>query len=67
MTTLVWCIFKGSPQVLEKYYAQLGAGAEAALVQAGPEPPATWEGEYQGQSQKGGSKAGLQLGTVSGK
>mmetsp|Transcript_82061 Transcript_82061/g.166124 ORF Transcript_82061/g.166124 Transcript_82061/m.166124 type:complete len:766 (+) Transcript_82061:65-2362(+) len=38
--------------VLQKYYEQLAAeGSGSTLLQAtaGPEPPATWEGDYQGQ------------------
>mmetsp|Transcript_14251 Transcript_14251/g.31799 ORF Transcript_14251/g.31799 Transcript_14251/m.31799 type:complete len:765 (+) Transcript_14251:83-2377(+) len=41
--------------VLEKYYSKIvssGAG-QAVFVQQGPAPPATWEGDYKGQSTGG--------------
>jgi len=45
--------------VLKKYYSKIlsSSAGQATLMQQGPSPPPTWEGDYKGQSGAGGTDA----------
>jgi len=50
-------LLKGAISVLKKYYAKMEADnfGTGLLQKEEPAPPETWEGEYKGQSEQGGS------------
>jgi len=59
-------LLKKAISVLKKYYSKLlpeGSSLLATRARAGaraePEPPSTWEGEYKGQSEKGGDAVSI--------
>jgi len=49
-------LLENAISVLSKYYAKI---EQSSLVQEDPAPPATWEGNYKGQSEQGGGAIGM--------
>merc|ERR1719356_1827624 len=61
-------ILEKASALLSKYYARLNEDKklyyEASLVQEDPAPPATWDGEYQGQSEEVGTNIVATIDTI---